>query len=128
MLRYIVSTDPASILNLPVVTRARNKFGRTKIELTEAAASHENRTLRMKSARLQAQLTKSNKRRVMAEGLASAARTRLTKVKETHTERMSAKATEVSELKAKEKVKQQEVCAVKACKQKHSTQGLCNKC
>ena len=110
VLRHIVSTNPASILNLPLVTRERNQFGRTKIALTEVAASHEKQTLRMKSARLQTQLTKCNKRRVVAAGLASAARTRLANAKTTHAEQMSAKETELSKCKAKAKEAQQEVC------------------
>lgn len=105
LLRHISATDPSSILNLPLVVRERNAFGREKISATETTFSEGNRKLRMKSARLQSQLTKSNKKQALASRMAATARTKLSRAKTKHSSQMSA-------LQNKFKTKHQEVSHV----------------
>ena len=84
VLRHIVKTDPDIVLNLPMVVRARTVYAKTKVEITQDRARRTHDNLRRKSVHLKSQLTKSLKRQSKVEGLASAARTRLTTAKVKH--------------------------------------------
>ena len=84
VLRHIAKTDPSIILNLPMVVRERTAYAKTKVEITQDREHRTHDDLKRKSVHLKSQLTKSLKRQSKAEGLASAARTRLATAKAQH--------------------------------------------